>query len=32
MWKRVEKLWKIEFDSKPAYGDNDKYLKTKIKT
>ena len=22
---------KIEFDSKPVYGDNDKYIKTKIK-
>ena len=32
IWKGVEKLWKIEFDSKPAYVDNDKYLKTKIKT
>ena len=31
VWKRVEKLLKIEFDSKPVYGDNDKYIKTKIK-
>ena len=31
IWKRVEKLLKIEFDSKPVYGDNDKYIKTKIK-
>ena len=23
---------KIQFDSKPVYGDNDKYIKTKIKT
>ena len=29
--KRVEKLLKMEFDSKPVYGDNDKYVKTKIK-
>ena len=29
--KKVEKLLKIEFDSKPVYGDNDKYIKTKIK-
>ena len=29
--KRVEKLLKIEFDSKPVYGENDKYIKTKIK-
>ena len=30
----MEKSWKllkIEFDSKPIYGDNDKYTKTKIK-
>ena len=31
IWKRVEKLLKIEFGSKPVYGDNDKYMKTKIK-
>ena len=31
IWKRAEKLLKIEFDSKPVYGDNDKYIKTKIK-
>ena len=31
IWKRVEKLLKIEFDSKPVYGDDDKYMKTKIK-
>ena len=30
IWKRVEKLWKIEFDSKPVYDDNDKYIKAKI--
>ena len=29
--KRVGKLLKIEFDSEPVYGDNDKYIKTKIK-
>ena len=29
--KKVEKLLKIEFDSKPVYGDDDKYIKTKIK-
>ena len=32
IWKRVEKVLKIEFDSKPVCGDNDKYIKTKIKT
>ena len=31
IWKRVEKLLKIEFDTKPVCGDNDKYIKTKIK-
>ena len=30
IWKRVEKLLKIEFDSKLVYGDDDKYIKTKI--
>ena len=29
--KRVEKLLKIEFDSEPFYGDNNKYIKIKIK-
>ena len=24
IWKRFEKLLKIEFDSEPVYGDNDK--------
>ena len=31
IWKRVEKLRKIEFDSKPVYADNDNYIKTKIR-
>ena len=31
IWKRVEKLLKIKFDSEPVYGDNDKYIRTKIK-
>ena len=31
LWKRVQKLLKIEFDSKPVYGDGDKHIKTKIK-
>ena len=30
IWKIVEKLFKIEFDSKPVYGDNDKHRKTNI--
>ena len=31
IWKRVEKLLKIEFNSEPFYGDNDKYIKNKNK-
>ena len=31
IWKKVEKLLKINFNSEPIYGDNDKYIKTKIK-
>ena len=31
IWKKVEKLFKIKSDSEPVYGDNDKYIKTKIK-
>ena len=30
--KRVEKLLKIELDSKPVYGDDDKYMVMMIKT
>ena len=30
IWKRVEKLLKIEFDRKHIYGDDDKYIKTKL--
>ena len=29
--EKVEKLLKIDFESKPVYGDDDKYIKTKIK-
>ena len=32
IWERVSSLMNIEFDSDPVYGDNDKYIKTKIKT
>ena len=32
IWKRLEKLLKIKFNSKPVYGDDEKYIKTKIKT
>ena len=31
IWEKVEKLLKIDFESKPVYDDNDKYIKTKIK-
>ena len=30
--KKTERLMSIDFDSKPTYGDDDKYIKTKIKT
>ena len=32
IWKRIEKLLKIKLDSKPFYGDDEKYIKTKLKT
>ena len=32
MWKRVSSLMNIKFDSEPVYGDNDIYIKTKIKS
>ena len=31
IWERISNLMNIEFDSEPVYGDNDKYIKTKIK-
>ena len=31
IWEKISKVLNIEFDSKPVYGDNDKYIKTKIK-
>ena len=31
IWEKGEKLMKINFESKPVYGDDDKYIKTKIK-
>ena len=31
LWKKVEKLMRIDFQSKPTYGYADKYIKTKIK-
>ena len=32
VWKKIETLMSIDFDSKPVYGNDDKYLKTKRKT
>ena len=32
IWETIEKLMEINFESKPVYGDDDKYIKTKIKT
>ena len=32
IWKKVEKLMRIDLESKPTYGYGDKYIKTKIKT
>ena len=31
IWEKIEKLMKIDFESKPVYGDDDKYIKAKIK-
>ena len=31
IWGKISNLMNIEFDSEPIYGDNDKYIKTKIK-
>ena len=32
IWKKNEKLMETNFNTKPTYGDDDKYIKTKIKT
>ena len=32
IWTKIEKLMNIDFDSKPIYGNDDKYIRTKIKT
>ena len=32
IWETIAGLMKINFESKPVYGDDDKYIKTKIKT
>ena len=31
IWKKAEKLMRIDFESKPTYGYGDKYIKIKIK-
>ena len=31
VWEKIEKLMKIDFESKPVCGNDDKYIKTKIK-
>ena len=31
IWEKTEQLMRIDFESKPIYGDDDKYIKTKIK-
>ena len=32
IWEKVSIITNIKFDSEPGYGDNDKYIKAKIKT
>ena len=32
IWEKIEGLMKINFESKPVYGEDVKYIKTKIKT
>ena len=32
IWKKIEKLMKIDFNTKTTYDDDDKYIKPKIKT
>ena len=31
IWEKVEKLLRIDFESKSVYGDDDKYIKNKNK-
>ena len=31
IWETIKELMKINFESNPVYGDDDKYIKTKIK-
>ena len=32
IWKKNEESMRIKFDTKPTYGDDEKYIKTKIKS
>ena len=32
IWERINSLMNTEFDTESVYGDNDKYIKTKIKS
>ena len=32
IWKKTEELMGIKFNTKPTYGDDEKYIKTKMKT
>ena len=32
IWREIERLMSIDFDNRPTYGDDDKFIKTKIKT
>ena len=32
IWETIEKLMGTDFNTKPTYGDDDKYIKTKIKS
>ena len=32
IWTKIKRLMNIDFESKPTYGDDNKYIKTKIKT
>ena len=31
IWEKIEKSVRIDFETKPVYGDDNKYIKTKIK-
>ena len=30
IWEKIEKLMRIDFESKPVYGEDNKYIKIKI--